>query len=87
MLPPPWCVSQTISSVAPAASAAVDAALTPAVNVRRASAATGARTPGSQYQACSRVKMPAAPSMSQSMKILRPRLFAGSSAPAAPGMT
>src|SRR5215469_15034257 len=72
-LPPPWWVSQTINSVTPAASAAALAELTSAVKSSRAAAATCSRTPLSQYHACSRVKIPLEPSMSQCMKILKPR--------------
>ena len=61
----------------PAQRGAVLAALTSAVNNSRAAAATCSRTPFSQYQACSRVKMPVPPSMSQCIKIFQAALFLG----------
>ena len=66
-LPPPWWVSQTITSSAPAASAAAQAEFTSAISRPRPWAATWGRAPGSQYQHCSRVNSPLTPSMSQSM--------------------
>jgi hypothetical protein len=65
-------VSQTISSVTPRSSAAAESTFTFDVKIPRAWRATSSRTPFSQYQACSRVKMPLVPSMSQSTKSFKP---------------